>query len=309
MNKGKRRVRWVCAWFILLGVSIIARESGSNTDRNPGTASSGDEFKQQEQKQEYLSGQGEASRRKGDIYLQTGDPNQAIKMYEEALSFFKKAGNTTGQALAYESKANACRVIGDNKNAVEAYNKAMNLYEKNNETADQGRMAKNIGDIHFRTDNYKETLAWYDKALDCFSDERVNDLRGQFDVNLDKGYIFQNMGNPERSKEMFDKAQEILERMEGKLDTQDNRYKKWRDEPDQYLKHLEKSGDWKTLGQEYLFRGHTDAGLIDTQTKTGTQKPRGYKKALEMYDKAQEYFEKADDLEGIGEVHLYKGHV
>ncbi|MCU0290038.1 MAG: tetratricopeptide repeat protein [Acidobacteria bacterium] len=43
---------------------------------------------------------------KGDIYLQTGKPEQAIKMYEEAICWFAKDGNIKSQALAYESKAN-----------------------------------------------------------------------------------------------------------------------------------------------------------------------------------------------------------
>ncbi len=253
------------------------------------------------EKKEDCQGLGETYRNLGNIYSQTHGLAKAMEMYNHALPFFEKTGDMEAQAFLYRLKGNAYNTQGDYSMAREEYQKTLVLYEKIHNTIEQGVMAKDIGNTYYNTGAYFEALKMYHKALTLFEEKEY--LLGMFEVYLKKNAIFTHVANFSRGKDMHEKANHFLAELEKSDQWQKNPLRLMRNNPDQYLDHLTRSGNMEGLGNEYLNRGLQNWGLFDH-----TASP-DYEKTLAMFTKAQECFEKIQNLEGLCQVYMFKGNI
>jgi CHAT domain-containing protein/Tfp pilus assembly protein PilF len=129
----------------------------------------------------------------GTAYLQTGNPQEAIKAFERGMAIFKASGlKNPGDTGVVLGLGQAYLAQKDSPRAMENLTKALQMAEGRRQTSLIQHASSSIGDVYLQTDRPSEALPHYKKAIDTIESTRSllqsEELRTSFFE--DKGQIY-----------------------------------------------------------------------------------------------------------------------
>jgi tetratricopeptide (TPR) repeat protein len=221
----------------------------------------------------YTKGEADACFNLGIAFKRFAKTGKAIEQLNKALVKYKELGTEKKIATCYNSLGILYKTIGDYEKAMRHYQTSLKLKEALGDKNGMARTLNNIGIIHMDQEQFKSALEYYDKSLKI--KQELKDEKGI-------AFSYSNIGNVYLNQEKYKKALEYH----------------------QYgLEIRERIKDQKNLASSYF-----NLGLIYLKT--------------EVYDKAMHFFQLANTaaknggelivaafaLNGIGAIHLKKGH-
>ena len=100
----------------------------------------------------------------GNIYFDSGDINEAKIKYDHALKYFQINGSDEDLCQSYENMGNLFHHLGNNKESIYYYNKALELSQKINNKSIESSLLVDLGNVYIDLDQ-KNALKYYVKAL------------------------------------------------------------------------------------------------------------------------------------------------
>ncbi|MBS1529205.1 MAG: tetratricopeptide repeat protein [Bacteroidetes bacterium] len=152
------------------------------------------------QKLNYINGMAEAYRTMGIGESYANHQAKAISDYEYALSYFKKANNTLGQAKVYNNIGTLYLTV-DYDEALEYLQKGLAMAQSINNTELMAKAGLNIGSVFLRKKNLSLALEYYTKSEGLFKE--LNDQDNLIICMQNQGVIYMRLRE-------LDKAEEIL---------------------------------------------------------------------------------------------------
>lgn len=162
----------------------------------------------------------------GNNYFNVGDFEQALPLFEKALSIYESVDDKEAISLYLGRIAEIYwNKKYDYEKALEYYNRSLKLAEESGNKVQIAMVQNSIGLIYGRKQESKKELEYYEKALATF---RSIEKRADMDKYLETmvlgniGLSYRNAGNPEKSIEYFNEALKIqneindLEYIDGK---------------------------------------------------------------------------------------------
>lgn len=183
----------------------------------------------------YNDGQAMSYRLYGIHYSDQGNYEEALKMLKKAKAGFERTNNELGLVSCLNGMANIKMSLGDYPEALEAYLRTAELNESLNNQGGLGKAYHNIGTVHLAMEQYDEALRYFKKSRTAksaigdslgvivamnaigatygekgefrkalntlFDAER---LSSRLDHLLERGNIFNNIGNQYFYKEQLD---------------------------------------------------------------------------------------------------------
>jgi CHAT domain-containing protein/Tfp pilus assembly protein PilF len=130
----------------------------------------------------------------GNAYLQTGNPKEAVKVFERCLDIYEtgKLTQTAGQAGVFLGLGQSYLAQRDFTRAMENLNKAFQMAEGRQLTSLIQHAGSSIGDVYLQTDRPSEALPHYKKAIDSIESTRSLLESEEFRTSFfeDKGQIY-----------------------------------------------------------------------------------------------------------------------
>ena len=148
----------------------------------------------------------------GQSYFQTGNYNQALEYYLNAMHGFESANLESSLARAYNSLANFYKTQERYEEALEAYLKALALCEKYKIDRGISVCTGNIGIVHHELKNYALALDHYQRAILLY--KNLGDKLGVAKVNNNIGLTNMELENHNQALSFFMKAQEAYEELD-----------------------------------------------------------------------------------------------
>jgi len=148
----------------------------------------------------YINGMAEAYRVMGVGEAYANHEAKAIANYSYALSYFRKAGNTLGQAKVYNNIGNLYLTI-DYDQSLDYLEKGLTIAQSLHDTKLIAYATLNIGNVYLRKKNFSLALEYYTK-----SQQLLTQLNDQANLTI----CLQNTGVIHYKLKQYDKAEEML---------------------------------------------------------------------------------------------------
>ncbi|MCJ8210930.1 tetratricopeptide repeat protein [Mucilaginibacter sp. RS28] len=148
----------------------------------------------------FLKGIGESYRVIGVGYDYHGEPEKAIDNYLNALSYFQRDNNLSGQAKVYNNIGNLYR-DSDFGESLEYFRKSLKIALKINDENLIASLYLNIGNVYYRQKDFYEALKYYNKSNDLFS--KLNNTEYVVTCMQNLGVVYFNL-------KRFDQAEKLL---------------------------------------------------------------------------------------------------
>lgn len=146
---------------------------------------------------ERLLGEAQAS-------LATGNYSNALKVAENAIELFHKAGNLAGEGRALNSAGLAQIYSGAYVQARDSFTKALNIARQQNDGNEVIRL-NNLGNVDYFQGHYSEALARYQEArqrVESFPNESWFGARRQLTI-ANIAILYQTLGQYERALDLY----------------------------------------------------------------------------------------------------------
>lgn len=136
-----------------------------------------------------------------------GDYRGALKALEESLSLWLPLGKPDLAAKALINIGNVHESFGDTKAALAAYERVLALSRQAGDRAQEALALNSVGQIHISLGQPVQALEELRKALELARSTGRRNYEGQILANL--GALYRNVGMPHEALEHFDAAREI----------------------------------------------------------------------------------------------------
>ncbi len=100
-----------------------------------------------------------------DFFLSVSRHNEALRLYDASMPLARSVDDPLLLAKAYEGNGDIAFYSGNPTNALMMYNKAADLYTKGDSTLDQGIVARKIGDVLIQTGDNQQATAMLARSL------------------------------------------------------------------------------------------------------------------------------------------------
>ena len=108
--------------------------------------------------------------RKGSIYYQLGDPQEALQQFLKSINAAINADYPEGEGGAYITVADTYGAIGNYENAKDYYLKAIDILSQTNDSLTLATAKLNIGDLYFNNQEYDLALQNFEESGKIFED-------------------------------------------------------------------------------------------------------------------------------------------
>lgn len=137
--------------------------------------------------------------------LQAGDPENAMKITQEALSLTRKLKYTNGEARAWGMMAIIFMKLGNYPRALEFNLKKLVLVEKMNDPEKYAGVLINIGAVYTFQEEYKTALDYYYKANDVIEQNNVGE-NYKYNIALNIGDAYDKLNSNDSAYSYFNKS-------------------------------------------------------------------------------------------------------
>jgi CHAT domain-containing protein/Tfp pilus assembly protein PilF len=148
-----------------------------------------------------------ALRLAGFAYHTSGQLQQALSLYEEALSISQSLGDRRSEALLLNNIGGVYDILGEPRQALDYYGRAMPLLEALNNGSVQGDLLNNIGVIYYQLGDLQRALDYYGRAMPF---RRAGGSRRKEADTFDNiGLVQTAVGEPRRALEYLEQSLEL----------------------------------------------------------------------------------------------------
>lgn len=102
----------------------------------------------------------------GNIFFIQYKYDEALSFFEEALGYFRQAGDSSGVTLVYGGFANVYFETGQKELALTYYKKQIRIYQEANEEMNLGSVYLNIGMLYDTMDSLSQAIDYSQRALE-----------------------------------------------------------------------------------------------------------------------------------------------
>jgi tetratricopeptide (TPR) repeat protein/DNA-binding CsgD family transcriptional regulator len=159
-------------------------------------------------KLEYARGQAISKGLLGSCFEKKGEYEKALKHQKESLALFDLLKDKRGLSLAYENIGSIYEDLEKYDLANENFNTAYSLV-RGEDTTSEVNILNNLGDVHRKKGNYKESLYYTNKALNLA--EQLKDKHQLASANKDLSKTFVFLGDYQKAFSFLQKAEGIKE--------------------------------------------------------------------------------------------------
>jgi CHAT domain-containing protein/Tfp pilus assembly protein PilF len=148
-----------------------------------------------------------ALRLAGFAYHTSGQLQQALSLYEQALSISQSLGDRRSEALLLNNIGGVYGILGEPRQALDYYGRALPLLEALNNGSVQGDLLNNIGVIYYQLGDLQRALDYYGRAMPF---RRAGGSRRKEADTLDNiGLVQTAVGEPRRALEYLEQSLEL----------------------------------------------------------------------------------------------------
>jgi tetratricopeptide (TPR) repeat protein len=225
-----------------------------------------------------------------------GDPDGAMRLYQEALELFERLGDLRGKGATLHEMAYILRLRGDLDGAMRLYQEALKIFERLGDLLWKAATLHEMAYILRLRGDLDGAMRLYQQSLEL--EERLGDLRGKAATLHEMAYILRVRGDLDGAMRLYQQSLEIKERLgdlQGKAATLH-----------EMASILRLRGDLDGAMRLYQQSLEIKERLGDLQGKAATLHAMAYilrvrgdpDGAMRLYQEALELFERLGDLRG-----------
>lgn len=235
------------------------------------------------------------------------DPEEGLKVGDEALLLAERLNDSVGLATAYAHKGHNYSALGLDTLALEMYGLARDLKKRNKDRAGEARLIYNMGLVYFNQADYRRANDCNQRAYEVFAEEKDSFLMAKMLNSIGINHMY--LSQYPQSLEAYLKAKGIYEDLEL---TDDLEYVNINSNIGLLYAHLEK---FELAGkyQKYALEGYqkqgfmvgeanalTNLGRLETQNGRPEAAIGLYEKALSIMQEIHNERGQASALTNIG---------
>lgn len=149
--------------------------------------------------------------RKGGVYLQMGDPKEALESFILSAKTAMETGFKEGEGGAYISIADTYASIGNTQSAEEYYIKAIDILQETKDSVTLATVYLNAGDMYFNTAQYDQALDYFQSSGNLF--KALNYTIGEAYNLGNVGMVYTKLDQNDLAEQNLDAAITILEEL------------------------------------------------------------------------------------------------
>jgi tetratricopeptide (TPR) repeat protein len=199
---------------------------------------------------------GEAYMRFGIFCAYRGNVEEAIKLQQRAIDYYKHTPDVHGLQTSYHHLATAYTQQGNHEKALDIFKKALEIFRAQKRDDDTGILS-DIGNVYFNQGNFIEALTYYRQALT--TSMRLHNLHAQGFCLNNIGLVHNSLGNHDEALEYHLKALKMRE----KAKTEEG-----------------VSNSYNNIGRTYVLLGYNERGRLYIQKSLEIDKKLGKKLAV-----------------------------
>ncbi|MFX0066951.1 MAG: tetratricopeptide repeat protein, partial [Candidatus Hermodarchaeota archaeon] len=222
-----------------------------------------------------------------NIYKKTGEPQKALKNYQQSYDIYERLENWGGMATALGNMGNIYAETGEPQKALEYFQKSYDIHERLENWAGMATTWSNMGIIYAETGKPQKGLKHFQQSYDIH--ERLGNWAGMASALDDMGIIYAQTGKSQKALEYFQKSYDIHERlgnwggMATALDSMGNIHRQT-GKPQKALEYYQQSYDIHERLENWAGMATTWVNMGNIYAETGEPQ------------KALEYFQKSYDI-------------
>jgi tetratricopeptide (TPR) repeat protein len=138
------------------------------------------------------------------VYSDTGRPQEALQLYEEALPIMREVGDRTGEATTLNNMASVYSDIGQRPKALQLYEEALPISREIGDRACEAATLNNMAGVYRRTGQPQKALPFYEEVL-SISREAGDRVREAATLN-NMASVYSDMGQLPKALQLHEEA-------------------------------------------------------------------------------------------------------
>nr|WP_268887444.1 tetratricopeptide repeat protein [Ktedonobacter robiniae] len=147
----------------------------------------------------------------GRVYNTIGQPQQALALYQQALTIKRKIGNRTGEASTLANMAFSYHAIGQTQRAFALYEQALPLARESGDCRTEATILTNMANAYHAIGQPQRALDLYEQALPITRE--IGDRDGEAILLNSNAIVFKDTGKPQRALDLYEQALPIAREM------------------------------------------------------------------------------------------------
>ncbi|MEW6687292.1 MAG: tetratricopeptide repeat protein, partial [Candidatus Edwardsbacteria bacterium] len=145
----------------------------------------------------------------GMIFLDKGDYDKAVELYQKRLKISEEIGDKRGIGIASNNLGIVYHDKGDYDKAVEYYQKYLKISEEIGDKQSIGIASGNLGIVYYDKGDYDKAVELYQKGLKIC--EEIGNKRGIGRASNNLGIVYHYKGDYDKAVELYQKYLKICE--------------------------------------------------------------------------------------------------
>ena len=145
----------------------------------------------------------------GVSYNETGDNDEAMKIFTSAFEQAEKLGDKQGMGITLNSIGIMNAIGGEYDTALGCYERSLKIKEELGDKAGMAAPLGNIGNIHFYRGEYDAASEYHDRSLKI--EEEIGDKSSMVQTLMNIGYVHNYRGEYDTALEYYDRSLKIQE--------------------------------------------------------------------------------------------------
>ncbi len=147
----------------------------------------------------------------GNAYRTKSDIRRAIEFYEKGLSIARKISDHRGEQSILVGLGHAYANLGEIKAAIKFYEQALSITQQTGDRLDEEHALGNLGDVYVDISDIPTAIEFYKKALSIARE--IGDLVEEERVLGSLGNVYENIGDNQEATEFYEQALAIARKI------------------------------------------------------------------------------------------------
>jgi tetratricopeptide (TPR) repeat protein len=138
------------------------------------------------------------------VYRDTGQPQKALQLYEQALPIRREVGDRVGEASTLSNMAEVYRATGQPQKALQLYEQALPIRREVGDRAGEASTLNNMALVYHATGQPQKALQLYEQALPIMRE--VGDRAGEASTLNNMAGVYYATGQPQKALQLYEQA-------------------------------------------------------------------------------------------------------
>ncbi|HKQ74382.1 MAG TPA: tetratricopeptide repeat protein [Blastocatellia bacterium] len=161
------------------------------------------------------AGEARTLRSIGNLHFSSGEQQQALDYYRQALAILRIEGDRSGEASTHRDLARTYRSLGDKQQALEVYRQAAELFRASGDRVEEARTLGLIGDAHSSSGEKQQALEYYLQAAALF--QAAGDNRAAIVAIERVAAAYDSLGETRKVIEAYEQAIPLWRKLAGRV--------------------------------------------------------------------------------------------